>query len=301
MKAPGLAIVVPFYKIDFFEETIQSIARQTDQRFRLYIGNDASPDDPLPLIQKYLNPDQYRYFNYDKNLGGVNLALQWERILENVEEEWFQILGDDDCIADNFVSSFYATQAHFSNVSLVKVASVVVNENNKALFSFTQNYKSGLYDALAFFYLKASGQMNSSLSEHIFLNKRFREINKFRKYPLAWHTDDMAILEMCNLGKFYFLAETQVSIKFFENSISGSDKHEALKHEAGVQFTKDVAALIDTQKHSWRDEWNFQVFLHNMNGLFGGNLAHEVNRKRGFRAKALFGLFSLIVKVKTRK
>ena len=48
-----LAIIIPYYKIDFFEETLQSVAAQTNKNFTLYIGNDASPNSPLPLIQKY--------------------------------------------------------------------------------------------------------------------------------------------------------------------------------------------------------------------------------------------------------
>lgn len=46
-----LAIVIPYYKIDYFEETIKSVAQQTDRNFMLYIGNDKSPDNPLPVIE----------------------------------------------------------------------------------------------------------------------------------------------------------------------------------------------------------------------------------------------------------
>ena len=53
-----LAIVIPYYNMQFFEETLQSLSSQSDQRFRVYIGNDASPDNPEFLIElkipKYL-------------------------------------------------------------------------------------------------------------------------------------------------------------------------------------------------------------------------------------------------------
>ena len=32
-----LAIVIPYFKLTFFEETLQSLANQTDQRFKVYI------------------------------------------------------------------------------------------------------------------------------------------------------------------------------------------------------------------------------------------------------------------------
>lgn len=57
-----LSIVIPYYKIDYFEETITSLKNQTDKRFNLYIGNDFSPNDPLPIINSSLAPSSYEYF-----------------------------------------------------------------------------------------------------------------------------------------------------------------------------------------------------------------------------------------------
>ena len=41
-----LAIVIPYYKLTFFEATLQSLADQTDKRFMVYIGDDASLESP---------------------------------------------------------------------------------------------------------------------------------------------------------------------------------------------------------------------------------------------------------------
>ena len=48
-----LAIVIPYYKINYFEETLKSLSNQTDKRFKVYIGNDASENDPIEIIEKY--------------------------------------------------------------------------------------------------------------------------------------------------------------------------------------------------------------------------------------------------------
>lgn len=52
-----LAIIIPLFKRDFFEETLGALYNQTDKRFNLYIGNDASPanfDDILEKSSIYL-------------------------------------------------------------------------------------------------------------------------------------------------------------------------------------------------------------------------------------------------------
>ena len=48
-----LAIIIPYYKLTFFRETLDSLAAQTDQRFHVYIGNDASPEDPTNLLEEF--------------------------------------------------------------------------------------------------------------------------------------------------------------------------------------------------------------------------------------------------------
>ena len=46
-----LAIVIPYFKLTFFEATLQSLANQTDKRFKVYIGDDASPESPIFLLE----------------------------------------------------------------------------------------------------------------------------------------------------------------------------------------------------------------------------------------------------------
>lgn len=236
-----LAIVIPYYKIDFFEETIQSLSVQTDKRFTIYIGNDASPDDPLPTINKHLTEDDYHYFDYKDNVGGKNLALQWERILENVTEDWFMILGDDDRIAPNFVEEFYKYHNEYTQVNLIKVRNIIVKEGDIMKHDFTGNLQAKSYNTVDFFLQKLQGKMNSSLSEHIFRKAAFKG---FRKYPLAWHDDDWALLSITQCGSFYFLKDTQVVIREYAGSISGKADNLDKKNEASLLFYTEIIDLF---------------------------------------------------------
>ena len=243
-----LAIVIPYYKPDFFEETLKSVASQTDKRFTLYIGNDASPDDPFPLIEKYFPDGNYHYFDYKENLGGKNLAMQWERILENVKEEWFQILGDDDVISENFVEEFYKNGDKLSKVNFIKSKSVITDENGIVFYAKSETIKSGYYSVFDFFIKKLQGKINSSLSEHIFRNSAFQKY-RFKKYPLAWHSDDFFLLSLsAEKPEFYFLAETTVFVKETQKSISGSDENFELKKQAQKQFHTDLLIYCKENK-----------------------------------------------------
>lgn len=230
-----LAIIIPYYKIDFFEETIKSVAAQTNKNFALYIGNDASPENPQPIIQQYFDPTEYKYYNYTENLGGKNLALQWERILENVKEDWFQILGDDDVLADNFVEEFYKSvdycDAH--KIYCMKTIHHHIDENNETIK--INDYQVETIQATSFFIKKYLGEVSSSLSENIFQTKKYRKY-RFKKIPLAWGSDDIAILTFSDYGKIFYNRNTFVKVRISEVSISGSEQLNELKENAYNNF-----------------------------------------------------------------
>jgi glycosyltransferase involved in cell wall biosynthesis len=234
-----LAIIIPYYKIDFFEETLKSVVNQTNQNFKLYIGNDASPNNPLPLIEKYFKDKDYRYFDYKDNIGGTNLALQWERILENVQEEWVQILGDDDCISPDFVEEFYKTLpvVEKNNISLIKCGQQWIDENNKQLESHIYNFNK--VSAAEVFIKKYKDEIRSSLSENIYQTKIVKK-QKFVKLPLAWGTDDLSLLGFSKNGYIQYIPKLLVSIRISAESISGSDQYENLKKSAINQLQEEI-------------------------------------------------------------
>ncbi|QLL56892.1 MULTISPECIES: glycosyltransferase family 2 protein [Empedobacter] len=234
-----LAIIIPYYKIDFFEQTLQSISKQTDKRFSLYIGNDASPNDPLPIINKYLKSNEFKYFDYKENLGGENLALQWERILENVTEEWFQILGDDDMISDNFVEEFYRNidKIKRNKINVIKVSQVWIDESDLFLNEITS--LETIIDAKKHFLIEYNHQFRSSLSEHLFHRNEFYKYG-FKKFPLAWHSDNLAVYETSNFSKIYFINNALVRVRMSDVNISNRSDDLQIKLQASHLYREYI-------------------------------------------------------------
>lgn len=234
-----LAIVIPYYKIDFFEQAIRSVALQNNKDFVLYIGNDASPDNPVPVIEKYFEKENYRYFEYKENLGSKNLALQWERILENVKEEWFQILGDDDMIPENFVEAFYQSLPEIGKrkEKAMKFAHEWIDDDNHHIQKF--DYATDRLDAVDFIMKKYRDLVKSSLSENIFRTDMYRR-SGFDKLPLAWGSDDLALLVFSGFGKIFYNRNATVQVRISSSSISGSEKMDAKRKDAYNVFRKNL-------------------------------------------------------------
>jgi hypothetical protein len=236
-----LAIVIPYYKIDFFEETLQSIATQTNKNFTLYIGNDASPNSPLPLIQKYFKDTDYKYFDYQENLGGKNLAMQWERILENVSEEWFQILGDDDMLYYDFVEKFYQSLNFLDqqSINVLKFPIEIIDANNVTIRKFS--FENTIIDPRDFLISKIEHKSLSSLSENIFRAEAYSKY-KIKQFPLAWHSDDYMIFEYAENNKILYIKDTYVLVRMSEKNISSMTDNVDVKHMATSEFFNYIIA-----------------------------------------------------------
>lgn len=77
-----IAIVIPAYKIDFFDSVLKSLANQTNKNFTIYVGIDASKSDFESIIDRYSNSLDIVFKRFEENLGGKDLVAQWTRCIE---------------------------------------------------------------------------------------------------------------------------------------------------------------------------------------------------------------------------
>ena len=233
-----LAIIIPYYNFTFFEETLLSLANQTDNRFKVYIGNDASPEDPSLLLEKYKGQFDFVYHRFENNLGGISLTQQWERCIAlSGNEEWIMILGDDDVLGDNVVKTFYRNLPPIVKecINLVRYATQIINGGSQIISDVYKHPK--LEKATDSFFRRLKGFTRSSLSEFIFSRGSYLK-HGFQDYPLAWHSDDMAWLDFPDNKPIYTINETNIFIRISEYSITGKLENKKVKQKANALFLK---------------------------------------------------------------
>lgn len=218
----SLAIIIPYFKIDYFEETLQSIENQSDKRFHVYIGDDNSPDTPELIIEKNLKTTKYSYIKFPQNLGGKDLTKQWHRCINlSSQEEWIMILGDDDVLEKDVVSQFYNNLHKISenNIEVIRYSTKTINKDSIVTSIF--RLKSNLIQSKASFIDKLLKKERSSLSEHIFSRKSF-EKNHFKNFPIAFGSDDVAWLEFSNFSNLLGIKDCYVLIRDSEINLSST-------------------------------------------------------------------------------
>lgn len=234
-----LAIIIPYYKLTFFDETIQSLSNQTDKRFNVYIGDDASPENPSTLLEKYKGKFEFKYHRFSENIGAISLTKQWERCIAlSGDEEWIMILGDDDMLGNNVVQEFYTQlNSFYGKTNIVRYASEIIKGK-----IISKKFEHPVWEkATDSFFRKLKGKSRSSLSEHIFLKESFLKF-KFYNYAVGWHSDDYAWIEFSDNKPIYTINKSIVSVRISNISITGKTDNEELKRQASIIFIKNCIA-----------------------------------------------------------
>ncbi len=231
MHETKLAIIIPYFKKSFFEETLLSLKNQSNRRFKLYVGDDCSPDNPKTIINKYKNYLDITYVRYKKNLGEQDLVNQWERCIDlTKKEDWFVILGDDDVLAPSFVNLFYANYHIFSErTNVVRYASTKLDAKGcpiSEIYTYPKWEKSSR--------ILFNGK-RSSLSEYVFKKVTYEEI-KFKNFPLAWFTDILAVLEFSNFSMIYTINDAVVGIRCSNENISSKNDKQSMTLKLRASF-----------------------------------------------------------------
>jgi glycosyltransferase involved in cell wall biosynthesis len=262
-----LAIVIPYYKLTFFDATLQSLANQTDKRFHVYIGDDASPENPNNLIEKYKGQFDYVYHRFEQNLGGTLLTKQWERCIAlSNKEEWLMILGDDDVLESNCVQAFYShiKVVEALKINVIRYATVVIDEQGEKISKIHEHPK--LEKSTDFLMRKLKGGTRSSLSEFVFRTKVLEEI-KFKNLPLAWYSDYLAVLECSNFNDLYTINDALVNFRLSAINITSKNDNLVSKNVAAFQYYY----YLLNEKKAFFNEQQTNVLLQQLEKTFLDN------------------------------
>jgi len=192
-----LAIVIPAFKARFFAQTLQSLHAQTDRRFRIYIGDDASPENIAEIVRDSgLTRSQAEYHRFAVNFGSSNLVDHWKRCVELTYETWIWLFSDDDIAEPNCVEEFYRSLSTTgTKYNLYRFDCSPIDRDGKFLKENPIHpQEQGGWD---FVMGRLARTSQSTMQEVIFRRSTYLEIGGFPSFPKAWNVDDAFIFKMC--------------------------------------------------------------------------------------------------------
>lgn len=213
----SLAIIIPAYKSIYLEDTLTSLANQTDKDFSLYIGDDGSPENLDEIIQPFSQILDITYVRFEENVGRRLLPEHWNRCLELIrEEEWIWLFSDDDLAGPECVGNFKSFAAAHPACRLFKFDSVKFRDDEV----LKNNTFPAVTSPADFLRLKLGYTYESYAIEFIFHRSILPE-NKFPLLPLGWCSDDLFWLTLSLVSDIYTIPHTHVYWRYSEHNISG--------------------------------------------------------------------------------
>lgn len=195
--SPGhkLGVVIPAFKPDFLARTLESLSQQTDQRFNIYVCDDASPADVQTITQSVLGPRRFTYKRFENNLGHISIARHWNRCIALGREPWIWLFSDDDIMDPGCVEAFYRfVEAEEEVTNVLRFDGWIVDEHEKVTELFPVNFDRER--GLDFAYGRLMGWRRSFLQQLIFRRSALEKTGGFLDLPLGWSADDAAIIAM---------------------------------------------------------------------------------------------------------
>ena len=237
-KFRELAIVIPYFKINYFDELLRALENQTCKDFNVYIGDDCSVDSPIDVISKYKGRINIFYQKFENNLGSSDLVAQWERCLKLLDNEsWVWVLPDDDIPSPNVVEEFYnnleLTDKH--NIKIFRMGMSIIDENGKIIKKLNQTNPL-LESNLEFYSRLMKGETSASLGDNIFNRSSLDKSGGFINFPKAWGSDHATVLSVAQGGNICFLPTSRLYFRMSGENISSDVSDGAIKLGARIQF-----------------------------------------------------------------
>jgi len=214
----AIAIIIPAYKPDYLEKALKSIENQTDMRFQVYIGDDASPNNLWPIVEPFIERNDWIYTKFETNLGKSNLVGHWNRCVKLSIEPWIWLFSDDDELDPNCVSSFYKTLEGSLASNIFKFNFSIINEHSERIASNETEFST--IDGFEFGKRRFERTLLNSAVEFIFSRYVFEREGGFVNFPSAWCSDDASWIAFSSPGTIQYIEGGKVFWRMSDVNIS---------------------------------------------------------------------------------
>ena len=197
----SITVLIPAFRSRFLPQLLESLCIQTDKDFVVLVCDDASPDPIYEICKVFEGRLDLEYYRFESNLGGLDLAAQWDRCLELVNSDWVIMPGDDDTLGEACIEELRAavlsTGARFA---AYKATLRGIDCNDNELYVHRPaliEYASDRLQALI------SPDYHGMVIEYLFNKARLKELGGFVSFPLGWFSDTATWILLAGSGGIY--------------------------------------------------------------------------------------------------
>lgn len=285
----NLAVIIPAYKDQFLEKSLLSLAKQTNKKFNVYIGDDNSPSNLRLICDKFKSLLNITYVKFDNNIGGKDIIKQWIRCIAlSKNEQWIWLFSDDDIADEMCVEQFYNTiKEDNSFFDVYRFNTRVIDDNDKII---GEAQESPFIDtAVDMAYNILLGKRGNSMPDHIFSRNIYEKFG-FVKTDWAQAADWATSIQFTAEKGICTISGAKVNWRLGNFNISGTvNRNRSAKIKGHFQFLFWVMNFFQFLKNTD----NLSVSYYNFLRATDVNLLHVLrNHYKGISILNLFDVFS---------
>jgi GT2 family glycosyltransferase len=135
-------IMLPYYgDVPLMQAAVRSVLAQPGTQWRLTVVDDTA-EPSVPGWFDSLADDRVRYYRNERNLG---ITGNFSRCLDLAEHELMVMLGADDIMLPNYVSTVLAAQREHPGVGMIQPGVEVIDEHGRLVKGLADEVKRRLY------------------------------------------------------------------------------------------------------------------------------------------------------------
>lgn len=125
-----VSIVIPNYNGgNYIGQAIESAINQTYKNIEIIVVDNASTDNSVYIVEKYLNNN----VKLIKNKSNMGIVKNHNKAIELSNGEYVVVLSSDDYLDSNFVETCISYFKKYSTCGIVATDKHLVNENNQVI------------------------------------------------------------------------------------------------------------------------------------------------------------------------
>jgi len=249
-----LAVVIPAYKGTFLRKSLQSLAFQTRKDFKVYIGDDNSPDDLESICSEYKTKLNIHFTKFEFNIGAKKLVTQWKRCISlSKDEEWLWLFSDDDIADENCVEVFYKTiEQDKSGYDVYRFNTNIINDKDVVISVTPESPFIDTSENMALEILL--GKRGNSMPDHIFSRHIYNKCGGFVETDFAQAADWATSILFSKEKGICTMQNAKVNWRMGNYNISGNaSKNRSEKLIGYLQFLQWVLnhfMYLESQENS---------------------------------------------------
>lgn len=253
----SLAIVIPAYKIKYFDAALSSIAAQNNKGFKVYVVDDGSKEDIKSVTDKYAGQINIQYHRFPDNLGGHDLVKHWNRTVDLAIEEWIWLFSDDDIMPPGCVQAFFdALDKTKSLHNLYRFNIEMIDAEGRVIC--VKDPHPVTETGYEFLQRRLQSKSLSAAVEYIFKKDVFEHNGGFVNFPLAFCSDDASWIQFAGDKSIYTIPAEKVYWRSSSINISSVKGLQQQKIQALLNYCLWVNSKFKETPLNMLEAWFFE-------------------------------------------